>query len=200
VRRFVAVCVAASFALSVVALCALCTDASADASAWTKPVSGPVVRPFEPPKSRFGAGHLGVDFRAAPGTLVRAVGPGTVVFAGVVARTLHVVIRHPNGWRTSYSFLASVRVQTGEEVGADVVGTTGGRGENHDGSVLHLGLRIGDAYVDPMQLFGPADLAAMVHLGPLRSETAPSALARSPDERTALAAGLPPDDYPLLGR
>ena len=199
-RRLVALFVAVFVAVPVVALLALCTDASADASAWTKPVRGPVVRPFEPPKSRFGAGHLGVDFHAVPGTLVRAVGPGTVVFAGAVARTLHVVIRHPNGWRTSYSFLASVRVRAGEEVGTDVLGTTGGRGENHDGSVLHLGLRIGDAYVDPMQLFGAGDLAAIVHLAPLHSEVAPRALARSPDERLAVVAGLPPDDYPLVGR
>jgi murein DD-endopeptidase MepM/ murein hydrolase activator NlpD len=196
VRRFVVLC---SIVFGV-ALLALCTDASADASAWTKPVGGPVVRGFEPPKSRFGAGHLGVDFGAAPGTLVRAVGPGTVVFAGAVARTLHVVIRHPNGWRTSYSFLASVRVRTGQEVGADVIGTTGGRGENHDGSVVHLGLRIGDAYVDPMQLFGPADLAALVHLAPLRGRAGPNALAGSPNEQVAVAAGLPPDDYPLVGR
>jgi murein DD-endopeptidase MepM/ murein hydrolase activator NlpD len=196
VRRVAALLVAAFL----VALLALCTDASADASAWTEPVRGPVVRRFEPPRSRFGAGHLGVDFRAEPGTLVHAVGPGTVVFAGAVAGTLHVVIRHPNGWRTSYSFLASVRVHTGEEVGADVVGTAGGRGENHDGSVLHLGLRIGDSYVDPMQLFGRPDLAAIVHLAPVRSAAAPRAFARPPNERQALVAGLPPEDYPLVGR
>jgi hypothetical protein len=30
--------------------------------------------------------------------------------------------------------------------------------------VLHFGLRRGDAYVDPMQLFTAPDLAAIVHL------------------------------------
>jgi murein DD-endopeptidase MepM/ murein hydrolase activator NlpD len=124
---------------------------------------------------------------------VHAVGPGTVVFAGAVAGTLHVVVRHPNGWRTSYSFLAQVRVRRGAEVETDVIGTTGGTGENHDGGVLHLGLRIGEQYVDPMQLFGVVDLTAVVHLAPVAAVGATT-------ERTDLVEGLPPDDYPLLGR
>jgi murein DD-endopeptidase MepM/ murein hydrolase activator NlpD len=179
------------FALVVVF--ALVPGASADASVWTKPVRDPVVRPFEPPRSRFGPGHFGVDFAAVPGTPVRAVGAGTVVFAGSVAGTLHVVVRHANGWRTSYSFLARVLVHQGEQVGADIVGTTGGTGEKHDGSVLHLGLRIGDRYVDPMQLFREIDLTALVHLAPVNP-------ARAPTERLGLVEGLPPDDYPLVGR
>jgi hypothetical protein len=51
-----------------------------------------------------------------------------------------------------------------------VIGTTGGRGEQHDGSVLHVGVRVGDTYIDPMQLFGPPDLAAVVHLAPVGPE------------------------------
>ncbi|MDQ1476611.1 MAG: hypothetical protein QOE62_1840, partial [Actinomycetota bacterium] len=152
---------------------------------WLRPVSGRVVRPFHAPAFRYGPGHLGVDLAAPPGTPVRAAGAGTVVFAGVVAGTMHVVISHsselrPGDLRTSYSFLASIRVHAGEDVARGaVVGTTGGRGEQHDGSVLHFGLRVGDTYVDPMQLFGPPDLSAVVHLapvGPERRGTAASAL------------------------
>jgi murein DD-endopeptidase MepM/ murein hydrolase activator NlpD len=155
---------------------------------WQRPVAGRVVRPFQAPVFRYGPGHLGVDLAADPGTPVRAAGAGTVAFAGMVAETLHVVISHgePHGanLRTSYSFLASIRVHTGEDVvrGA-VVGTAGGRGEQHDGSVLHLGLRVGDTYVDPMRLFGPPDLAAVVHLAPVEPERQ-----RTP----ASAPGLPP--------
>ena len=36
----------------------------------------------------------------------------------------------------------------------------------HDGTVLHLGLRMGDRYVDPMLLFRPDDLTKLVHLVP----------------------------------
>jgi hypothetical protein len=48
-----------------------------------------------------------------------------------------------------------------------VIGLTGGRGENHDGRVLHLGLRAGDVFVDPMQLFVPLDLSDRVRLAPV---------------------------------
>jgi murein DD-endopeptidase MepM/ murein hydrolase activator NlpD len=147
---------------------------------WLRPVAGRVVRPFRPPVTRYGRGHLGVDFSAVSGTPVRAAGAGTVVFAGAVAGALHVVVRHAGGLRTSYSFLAGIRVHRGERVGRGaVLGTTGGRREYHDGHVLHLGLRIGDAYVDPMRLFAPGGLAVRVHLA------LPSA---GPASRAALVA------------
>ena len=162
------------------------------AAGWVRPVPGRVVRPFEPPKTKYGPGHLGVDFAAAPETYVRAAGAGVVVFAGAVADTFHVVIRHANGWRTSYSFLATIGVRNGATVDAgQVIGTTGGTGEGHDGSVLHLGLRIGDEYVDPMRLFGDVDLAALVHLAPIGNDRG--------DERPALVVGLtPPSDDPVM--
>jgi hypothetical protein len=60
-----------------------------------------------------------------------------------------------------------VSVRAGQSVSrGDVLGTTGGTGPDHDGAVLHLGLRVGDRYVDPMQLFRPADLTKLVHLVP----------------------------------
>jgi len=139
------------------------------AHAWVLPVDGPVVRPFRPPATRYGRGHRGADLRAAPGTPVRAANDGVVTFAGTVGTTRHVVVRHANGDRTSYSFLASLRVHAGERVRAgEVVGTTGGTGPNHDGSALHFGLRVGGAYVDPMQLYGAPDLTARVHLAAIR--------------------------------
>jgi murein DD-endopeptidase MepM/ murein hydrolase activator NlpD len=161
--------------LSVVLLAA--TGAFAPSSAagldrWLRPVPGRVARPFQAPRTRFGRGHLGVDFAAEPRTPVRVAGPGTVVFAGVVAGARHVVVEHAGGLRTSYSFLASVRVRTGQVLrrGA-VVGSSGGRGPNHASGVVHFGLRIAGAYVDPMQLFSAAgagpDLTARVHLAPI---------------------------------
>src|SRR5439155_5698891 len=48
----------------------------------------------------------------------------------------------------------------------DIVGITGGVDADHDGNVLHFGLRVGDTYVDPMVLFRPADLTKLVHLVP----------------------------------
>lgn len=145
--------------------------AAAETTGWVRPVTGEVVQSFEAPGSRFGAGHRGVDLAAAPGTAVRAAGAGTVEYAGPVAGALHVVIRHDNGWRTSYSFVEAVQVRRGRRVDAgDVVATCcardgTGAGDEHRG-VVHFGLRIGDDYADPMLLFGPADLTALVRLAP----------------------------------
>ena len=82
------------------------------------PVGGPVVRPFTEPTRAYAAGHRGVDFAAAPGTPVRAANDGIVSFAGNVAGSLHVVVAHGGGIRTSYSFLATVDVRTGQHVRA----------------------------------------------------------------------------------
>jgi len=156
--------------------------------AWVRPVDGAVVRAFDPPRSRFGAGHLGADLAAPRGAPVRAAGAGLVAFAGRVAGALHVVIAHAGGLRTSYSFLASVRVRRGARVAAgDPVGTAGGVGEGHDGSVVHFGLRAGNTYVDPMALFRPADLASIVHLAPTAESPRP---ADASSERRGLLAGI----------
>ena len=135
--------------------------AAETAAVWHKPVDGDLVRAFDPPQSHYGAGHLGVDFRTPPGTPVRAAGPGEVTFAGSIAGAVHVVVAHAGGLRTSYSYLTAASVRRGDAVRAgDVLGTSGGTGVNHDGQVLHFGLRSGDEYLDPMLLFGAVDLAA----------------------------------------
>ncbi|HZP28807.1 MAG TPA: peptidoglycan DD-metalloendopeptidase family protein [Acidimicrobiia bacterium] len=135
--------------------------------AWVRPVAGRVVRGFVEPANPYAPGHRGVDLAAPPGTAVRAAGAGTVSFAGDVAGTLHVVVAHANGFRTSYSFLADVAVHTGDAVARGaVLGHAGGSGPEHAVGVLHFGLRVGDRYVDPMQLFRPDDLTELVRLVP----------------------------------
>ena len=162
---------------------------------WIRPVDGPVVRGFVAPRTPYGPGHRGVDFAVPPGTPVVAAGPGTVVFAGRVGSSSHVVVLHPaSGWRTGYSFLATVAVRRGQSVVAGtVVGTTGGVGDGYDGTVLHFSLRIGDEYVDPMILFQPIDLAAAVHLAPTASDGSGMGYA-TPEpyrfERAAVVTGL----------
>jgi hypothetical protein len=110
-------------------------------------------------------------------------------FAGSVAGSLHVVVAHDGGLRTSYSFLASVAVRRGQSVRrGTVVGTAGGGTGEHAG-VLHLGLRVGDRYADPMLLFAPTDLTRLIRLVPVdepdRAGLDPPAL-----ERRALADAL----------
>jgi hypothetical protein len=123
-----------------------------------------------------------------PSTPVRAAGDGTVTFAGVVAGARHVVVAHSGGLRTSYSFVAASRVHRGDAVRAgQIIATTGGKGGAHDGSVLHFGLRAGETYLDPMTLFRPLDLAAVVHLAPTHDGPKLQAADR---ERRSLLAGL----------
>src|SRR5438067_52287 len=127
-------------------------------SAYRPPVDAPVADLFRPPPQPWAAGNRGIDYATRPGQEVRAAADGDVVFAGPVAGSLHAVVLHPDGLRTSYSFLGSVHVRRGDHVrGGDVVGTTGRE-------PFHFGARAGDAYLDPALLFasGPPE----VHLVP----------------------------------
>jgi hypothetical protein len=160
-------------------------------SGWVRPVDGRVVRPFEAPAGPYAAGHRGTDLAAEPGTPVHAAGDGTVVFAGRIAGALHVTVLHERGMRTSYSFLDDVSVREGSAVErGDVLGIAGGSdpATDHDGTVVHFGLRLGVRYVDPMSLFAPVDLAAVVHLAPA-GDTGDSSWSPA-TERRELAASL----------
>ena len=109
-RRFVLI-------VSIVLLAAFGASVPASAAPmvqWVRPVAGAVVRPFDAPRSRFGAGHLGVDLAATRGAAVRAAGAGVVSFAGSVAGARHVVVAHAGNLRTSYSFLATIAVRLRE--------------------------------------------------------------------------------------
>jgi murein DD-endopeptidase MepM/ murein hydrolase activator NlpD len=118
-----------------------------DARTYRPPVDAPVIDPFRPPAQPWLPGNRGLEYAIPPGTLVRAIGPGVVSFAGPVAGSLHVTVTHPDGLRSSYSFLAAVRTVVGATVAAgDVVGVAAAR--------LHLGVRRGDRYLDPASLWG----------------------------------------------
>src|SRR5947209_1444726 len=78
--------------------------APAAATGYRWPLDGrpAVVRAFAPPPRPWLPGHRGVDLGAAPGTIVRAAGAGTVSFAGRVAGRGVVSVAHPGGLRTTY--------------------------------------------------------------------------------------------------
>ena len=71
--------------------------------------------------------NSGVDLLAAVGTPVRAVGVGTVAFAGEQGNYGNlVVINHPRGRQTRYAHLKNVAVKTNQTVKrGDLVGTVG---------------------------------------------------------------------------
>ncbi len=105
-----------------------------------------IVRPYGP-IGRY-AGHWGVDLAMDAGGVVRAVGSGSVTFAGSVAGRLSVTVHHGGVVRTSYSYLERVLVRRGDNVQrGDPVGISG----IHDGrEAFHFSVRLGDEYVDPV--------------------------------------------------
>ncbi|MYR05928.1 peptidoglycan DD-metalloendopeptidase family protein [Gordonia sp. SID5947] len=118
-----------------------------------------VVRGFDPPELRWQPGHRGVDLSTSPGAAIRAAGPGTVQFAGVVAGRPVVSIHHADGLITTYepvrpSVRAGATVRRGQTIGTVSAG--------HEGcsapACLHWGARRGKGrsavYLNPLALIG----------------------------------------------
>ena len=112
--------------------------------------AAPLVDTFRPPSTPYGAGNRGIDYGTTAGQTVAAAADGEVVFSGRIgADDHHVVLLHADGLRTSYSFLAASTVRRGQRVRqGEAVGTA------RDGRPLHFGVRAGEAYLDPLVLFG----------------------------------------------
>ena len=97
--------------------------------------------------------HKGMDFRAAPGTVVRAGNSGVVV----LARPLYyegncVVIDHGLGLYTISMHLSRIDVREGQRVSTGQrIGLSGATGRV-TGPHLHWAVRWQDAYLDPAKL------------------------------------------------
>ncbi|MGI9120038.1 MAG: peptidoglycan DD-metalloendopeptidase family protein [Acidimicrobiales bacterium] len=132
--------------------------AAQTAVTYLPPVDGPVVDGFRPPSSPYGPGNRGLEYATTPGQEVRAAADGEVTFAGRIGASAHVVVVHPDGLRTSYSFLTATSVQRGDQVvQGQVVGIAG--------PVVHFGARAGERYIDPNLLLGGGPVE--VHLVPV---------------------------------
>ncbi|MEU1258216.1 LysM peptidoglycan-binding domain-containing M23 family metallopeptidase [Streptomyces chartreusis] len=98
--------------------------------------------------------HTGVDFAAATGTPLKAVGAGTVVSAGWGgAYGNQVVIQLADGYYAQYAHLSSLSVSSGQTVtGGQQIGLSGATG-NVTGPHLHFEIRTTPDYgsdVDPV--------------------------------------------------
>jgi murein DD-endopeptidase MepM/ murein hydrolase activator NlpD len=141
---------------------------------YSWPVDGPVLRPFEPPEGPFGAGHRGIDIGAVVGTPVTAPADGVVAFAGKVAGALFVSVDHADGVRTTYSWLSSVDVRTGDAViRGQLLARTGLGHPGVDPSHLHFGARYAGAYLDPMLLLERGGVEGLIRLARLEEVTPP---------------------------
>ncbi|MFH8519030.1 M23 family metallopeptidase [Streptomyces gelaticus] len=95
--------------------------------------------------------HSGIDFHAAPGSSVVAVGAGTVVEAGWGgAYGNNIVLRMTDGTYTQYGHLSSIGVSVGQSVGAgQQIGLSGSTG-NSTGPHLHFEARTTPSYGSDM--------------------------------------------------
>lgn len=140
---------------------------------WTWPVTGPVIRGFDPPGSPFGSGHRGIDIAAPVGTLVRAPATGVVSFAGKVGGRLFVTIDHGGGLLSTCSFLSGLLVRRGDLVvqGQGIALS----GSGHAGDTIpnvHLGVRLVGQYVDPLDYLASPSVVDLIRLAPIVSVAA----------------------------
>lgn len=169
---------------------------------WPLQPTPAVVRGFEPPAHAWDAGHRGVDLLGSPAEPVLAIGAGTVRFAGPLAGRGVVVVDH-GGLRSTYEPVTAA-VHRGDDVHAgEVIGLLQTPFSHcAPGVCLHLGLRRGSVYLDPLDLLGPRPVrlkpltAADAGPGPL-AEPAPAPAPVSPTAGRSLDG---PDPRKTSGR
>lgn len=111
------------------------------------PVSGTVVRQFDPPACERCAGHRGVTVESHAGTPVVAAATGVVEFAGSVGGRLYVVQRVGPTVRVTYGWLDAITATEGATVEAGtVIGVAAG--------ATYLSVRIGEIHVEPLRALG----------------------------------------------
>ena len=127
---------------------------------WPLQPQPDVLTVFDAPDGPYGPGHRGVDLAGAIGQPVLAVAGGEVSFAGQVAGRGVVVVDHGR-LRTTYEPVLPL-VRRGDAVaGGQTIGTLGVVGSHCvPAACLHLGVREGDVYLDPLQFLpsGPIRL------------------------------------------
>ncbi|WP_114561389.1 M23 family metallopeptidase [Desertihabitans aurantiacus] len=172
--------------LSAAALPARAEPRWPDPAGWPLAGAPVVVRPFDLPAERWGAGHRGVDLAGTEGEPVRAAAAGTVAFAGMVAGRPVLSIDH-GGLRTTYepvraTVTVGARVRAGDPVGVLLAGHC------PPGACLHWGLRQGEEYLDPTLLPTTVDADTALRLLPARSV---GEAERAAEERRAMPSGRP---------
>lgn len=127
--------------------------------------------------------HLGTDFRAPQGAVVRAAADGTVEFAGVgTGYGNYIRLGHGPGIQTLYAHLSSIEkhIKRGAQVKyGEVIGRVGQTGLT-TGPHLHYELKFGNVQINPMtvrlpdtQTLTPYQYAQMeVLIAPLRAKLA----------------------------
>lgn len=157
---------------------------------WPLSPAPEVVQRFDPPGSRFGAGHRGVDLAGKSGQPVSAALGGQVAFAGRLAGRGVLVVSHGQT-RTTYEPVRGT-VKVGDLVGAgDVIGILElplPLSHCRPAACLHWGWVRDETYLDPLVLVG----AGRVRLLPLSGlASVPTSFPPPPVASAPDAPGLP---------
>jgi len=111
--------------------------------------------------------HHGLDYAAAKGTPVSAVGDGRVIFAGRRGEYGNLIIlRHRNDYKTYYGHLSKIAgvVHRGAKINQGaIIGYVGATGLA-TGPHLHYEMRINDHAVNPMAVKLPRGLAITANM------------------------------------
>lgn len=111
-------------------------------------VSGPYLEPPTP----YTSGHRGIDLPAGPGISVRAPASGTVSFVGKIVDRGVVSVRVDDRLVFSLEPMTS-ELRAGDAVQrGDFLGTVSGGGHCLE-ECLHVGVRVGEDYVNPLRYF-----------------------------------------------
>jgi murein DD-endopeptidase MepM/ murein hydrolase activator NlpD len=106
--------------------------------------------PIQNKQTRF---HGGVDLGGMEGMLISSSGPGVVAYADWQGGSgMHVIVVHPNGYRTHYSHLSRIFVEPGQTVDeASPLGLMGSTGRS-TGPHLHFAVSRHGAFFDPLEV------------------------------------------------
>lgn len=132
---------------------------AATSTVHVPPVDAPIVDPFRMPAQPWLAGNRGLEYNTQPGQTVRASADGVVTFAGNVAGSLFVTIRHDSDLRTTVGFVDSIDVSAGDVVRQGMPIATAGQS-------MHFSARRGESYIDPASLFQSYRVVVRLVAGP----------------------------------
>jgi len=106
-------------------------------------------------------GHRAIDYAAALGTPIKAVGDGTVSFASWSKAGYGnlVSIRHNSVFSSNYGHMSKIYVKSGQSVSqGDIIGTVGSTGFS-TGPHLHFEMVKNGTKVNPLTIEIPSDKA-----------------------------------------
>lgn len=136
------------------------TQAVGDEAAWVWPLQPipTIAAAFAPPDEVWQSGHRGVDLLGSHGQSVFAIGPGRVTFAASLAGRGVVVVDHGELRSTYEPVLAQVAVGERMVAGQPVGLLQSVHSHCAPMSCLHLGLKRGEAYLDPLAVLPDRDV------------------------------------------